>query len=196
MAGRGVTGSNGDAATCLSMSLKEADVLAAIWNGPTRDGRRDANATPDTRSGKLQATAASFWWSLTRGGSYAGQVTGAATDMLALVMRDVSYSADAASGTGIATVNTSTPRRNHWTEMDYTSYAQAFELAPSLPYVRDYLTNNPDLRKLRDGGRKIVMWNGLVEDVIPPSGAINFTTSAWRPAWAARAKCRSSSACT
>ena len=49
-AGDGVTGSNPDAATC--MSAKEAMALNRIWYGATPDGSFDAAQTPDSRSGK------------------------------------------------------------------------------------------------------------------------------------------------
>ena len=45
-AGDGVTGSNADAATCLS--AKEATALNKIWYGETSDGSFDAAQTPDS----------------------------------------------------------------------------------------------------------------------------------------------------
>ncbi|MDB5912804.1 MAG: Feruloyl esterase, partial [Ramlibacter sp.] len=154
VAGRGVTGSGSDPAAC--MSLKEADALMKIWNGPVgTDGKQ-------------------LWWSLPRGSAYGGQITQANTDFLALALGDVSYSADAASAAGVPAVNTSTLRRNRWTEVSYAGYADAFRRMDTLPYLRDYMTDNADLRKLRDQGGKMILWNGLAEDVIPPTGALYY----------------------
>ena len=164
-------GSNADAATCLS--AKEALALAKIWNGPTRDGSYDANASVAARSGKTQAPQ-QLWWTVTRGSSLGGQINSAGTDFIALTMQDVSYSADGSATSSIPPANASTTRRNRWAEMGYAAYADTYAKAATLPFLRDYATDNTDLAKLRDQGRKILLWNGLAEDVIPPQGAVRY----------------------
>ena len=44
------------------------------------------------------------------------------------------------------------------------------------PALGDLLTNQADLRKLRDLGRKVVVHHGLGEDVIPAAGMVNYYT--------------------
>jgi feruloyl esterase len=74
--GDGVTGSNADAASC--MSAKEATALNKIWYGLTPDGSFDAAQTPDSRSGKTLG-AKQVWWTFTRGTAIGGQITRAGT---------------------------------------------------------------------------------------------------------------------
>lgn len=167
----GVTGANGDAATC--MSAREALALDKIWYGPTSDGSYDPAQTAEARNGKALGPR-QLWWGFPRGSSLDGVIKGASTDMLAIALQDVSYAGDASAGGGIPITNASTATRNRWSQLNYASYADAFGRANSLPYLRDYLTDKPDLGKLRALGRKMILWNGLAEDVIPPAGAVNY----------------------
>ena len=80
-AGNGVTGSNADAATC--MSLKEATALDKIWYGATSDGSWDPNQSVDSRSGKTLG-AKQTWWTFTKSTAIGGQITSAPTDAVAL----------------------------------------------------------------------------------------------------------------
>ncbi|MFN4352801.1 MAG: tannase/feruloyl esterase family alpha/beta hydrolase [Hylemonella sp.] len=172
VAGTGVTGSNADAATC--MNAKEAVALNKIWYGPTTDGSYDPQQTEAGRSGQVRGSK-QLWWSLTRGSNFGGQITRASTDMLALALRDVRYAADAAVVSGMATRNTSTPVRNRWQELTYASYAQALSQGLDQPLLRDYQTDNAAAAtKFASLKRKMILWNGLAEDVIPAQGAIHY----------------------
>lgn len=170
--GQGVTGSNADAATC--MSAKEALTLNKIWYGPTTDGSYDPQQTAAGRSGQVRGSK-QLWWSLTRGSNFGGQITRASTDMLALAQRDVRYAADGAVVSGMATRNASTPVRNRWLELNYASYAQALTQGLDQPLLRDYQTDNAAAAaKFASLKRKMILWNGLAEDVIPAQGAIHY----------------------
>lgn len=172
VAGEGVTGTGGDLASC--MSAREAMAVNKIWYGPTTDGSYDPAQTAAGRSGAVLGPK-QLWWGLTRGSNVTGGITKAGgTDMLALVMQDVRYAADASVASGIAITNTSTPLRNRWQELTYASYAAAFRSVPERPSLRDYLTDSTDLTRLRSLGRKMLLWNGLAEDVIPPAGAVHW----------------------
>ena len=172
VAGQGVTGSNADAASC--MSAKEAVALNKIWYGPSTDGSYDPQQTDAGRSGQVRGSK-QIWWSLTRGSNFGGQITRASTDMLALALRDVSYAADAAVVSGMATRNASTPVRNRWTELSYASYAQALTQGLDQPLLRDYQTDNAAAAtKFAGLKRKMILWNGLAEDVIPAQGSIHY----------------------
>jgi hypothetical protein len=172
VAGQGVTGSNADTATC--MSAKEAVALNKIWYGPTTDGSYDPQQTDAGRSGQLRG-GKQLWWSLTRGSNLGGQITRANTDMLTLAMRDVRYAADASVVSGIALRNTSTPVRNRWQELSYTDFAQALTRGLDQPLLRDYQTDNAAAAaKFASLKRKMILWNGLAEDVIPAQGSIHY----------------------
>ena len=172
-AGDGVTGSNTDAATC--MSAKEAATLNRIWYGLTSDGGFDATQTPDARSGKSLG-AKQVWWTFTRGTAIGGQITSAGADNVALAMQDVSYAADASATSAVPITNGSTAVRNKWRELDYAGLADAVArnvaLQPTL--LSDLITDRPDLAKLRDLRRRVVVWTGLADDVIPPAGNVNY----------------------
>lgn len=170
--GQGVTGSNADTATC--MSAKEAVALNKIWYGPTTDGSYDPQQTDAGRSGQVRGDK-QLWWSLTRGSNLGGQITRASTDMLALALRDVRYAADASVASGIALRNASTPVRNRWQELSYTDFAQALTRGLDQPLLRDYQTDNAAAAaKFASLKRKMILWNGLAEDVIPAQGSVHY----------------------
>jgi feruloyl esterase len=173
VAGNGVTGSNADAATC--MSLKEAIALDKIWFGATADGSFDAAQTPDSRGGKSLGKG-QLWWTFTKGTAIGALITSASTDSLALALQDVSYAADASTTSSIPITNGSTAARNKWLELDYRGLADAVNkyvaLQPTL--FSNLATDRMDLGKARDLGRKVVVYNGLADDAIPPAGSINY----------------------
>ena len=171
VAGQGVVGSNAVAAMC--MSVKEAQALNKIWYGPTTDGSYDPGASADGRSGRSLASK-QLWWGLTKGANLTGQITSAGAEMAALALQDVSYAADASATSAIPITNASTPVRNRWSELTYASYARAFGQATALPFLREYLTDNASLGQFQSLGRKMILWNGLAEDVISPTGAVNY----------------------
>jgi pimeloyl-ACP methyl ester carboxylesterase len=170
--GNGVTGSNPDTATC--MSLKEAMALDKIWFGATPDGSFDAAQSADSRSGKSLGKN-QIWWTFTKGTALS-QITSAATDSIALSLQDVRYAADASTTSAIPIANGSTGARNKWIELDYAGLADAIgkgvALQPSL--FSGLITDKADLAKLRDLGRKVIVHSGLVDDAIPPAGNINY----------------------
>jgi Tannase and feruloyl esterase len=171
--GTGVTGSNADAATC--MNPKEAIALDKIWFGATADGSFDPAQTPDSRGGKSLG-AGQLWWTFTRGTAIGGLITSASTDATALAMGDVSYAADAGATSAIPITNRSTTLRNKWLELDYRGLADAMTryvaLQPTL--FSNLATDRADLAKLRDLGRKVIVYNGLADDAIPPAGSIHY----------------------
>jgi pimeloyl-ACP methyl ester carboxylesterase len=172
-AGKGVTGSNADAATC--MSVKEAIALDKIWFGATPDGSFDTAQSRDSRSGKSLGNN-QVWWTFAKGTAIGGQITSASTDSVALALQDVRYAADAGATSAIPITNGSTKERNKWLELDYPGLADAVNknvaLQPTL--FSDLITDRADLGKLRDLGRKVIVWSGLADDAIPPAGNINY----------------------
>jgi hypothetical protein len=170
----GVTGTNGDAATC--MSAKEATALDKIWYGATDDGSFDASESAASRGGK-KLGGHQIWWAFTRGTGLKTAITSAGGDNLALAMQDVRYasSSDIAKP-GIAISNSSTDVRNKWMELDYRGLAKAVKqyVAAQSSLFADLSTDRDDLSKLRRLGGKVIVYNGLVDDAIPPAGNINW----------------------
>ena len=173
VAGEGITGSNADAATC--MSLKEANALNRIWYGATSDGSFDAAQRAEARSGK-SLDKNQLWWTFTKSTAIGSQITSASAYGVALALQDVSYAPDASTASGDPITNGSTNVRNKWLELDYAGLADAVNkgvaLQPTL--FSDLITDKPDLGKLRDLGRKVIVYTGLVDDAIPPAGNINY----------------------
>ena len=171
--GEGVTGNNADAATC--MSPKEANALNRIWYGATSDGNFDAAQSAEARSGKSLGKN-QLWWTFTKSTAIGGQITNASSLGVALALQDVSYAPDASTASGDPITNVSTDVRNKWRELDYAGLANAVNkgvaLQPTL--FSDLITDKADLGKLRDLGRKVIVYSGLVDDAIPPAGNINY----------------------
>jgi hypothetical protein len=172
-AGKGVTGGNTDAATC--MTMKEAIALDKIWFGATADGSFDAAQSAESRGGKSLG-ARQEWWAFTRGTAIGGQLTSAATDNVALALQDVRYAADSRATSAIPINNGSTNERNKWLELSYAGLADAVnKYVASKPTVfSDLATDKTDLARLRDLGGKAIVYIGLADDSIPPAGNINY----------------------
>jgi hypothetical protein len=173
VADEGVTGRNADPATC--MNLKEANALNRIWFGATSDGSFDAAQSADARSGKSLGKN-QLWWTFTKGTAIGSQITNASSLGVALALQDVSYAPDASTASGDPVTNASSDVRNKWRELDYAGLADAVNkgvaLQPTL--FSDLITDKADLAKLRDLGRKVIVYTGLVDDAIPPAGNINY----------------------
>jgi hypothetical protein len=173
VAGEGVSGKNNDSATC--MNLKEANALNRIWFGATSDGSFEAAQSPDARSGKSLGKN-QIWWTFTKGTAIGTQITNAASLGVALALQDVSYAPDSSTSSSDPIANGSSDVRNKWRELDYAGLADAVNkgvaLQPTL--FSDLITDKADLGKLRDLGRKVVVYSGLVDDAIPPAGNINY----------------------
>ena len=86
------------------------------------------------------------------------------------------YAADAGATSAIPITNGSTGIRNKWLELDYAALASAVDKSVALQPVLfgNLITDKADLAKLRDLGRKVIVWSGLADDAIPPAGNINY----------------------
>lgn len=173
VSGEGVSGTNTDTATC--MSAKEAVALDKIWFGATADGSYDATQSQASRGGKSLGKN-QIWWTFTRGTAIGSLITSASTDQVSLTLQDVSYAADASTTSNIPITNGSTTVRNKWRDLDYVTLADVVKknvaLQPAL--FSNLITDKADLAKLRDLGRKVIVYNGLADDAIPPAGSINY----------------------
>ena len=93
-----------------------------------------------------------------------------------MALQDVSYAPDASTASGDPIANGSTNVRNKWLELDYAGLADAVNkgVAQQPTLFSNLITDRPDLTKLRDLGRKVVVYTGLVDDAIPPAGNVNY----------------------
>lgn len=172
VAGNGVTGSNGDAKTCVN--LAEARVINKLWYGISSDGSYDPDQTAPARSGKALGPR-QLWWSFPRGadwGSLVGGVTNA--EAVAQYLQDIRYAPSTAVNPSVNFVNTSTTERDKWREINHAGLTDAFNKGLALqPNLGNLNTASTDLTKLRDLGRKVVTYTGLAEDAIPPATSVN-----------------------
>lgn len=171
-AGSGVTGTGTDTAACLT--TREAVAANRLWQGPSRSGK-PATLTYAQRSGAQRAPD-QWWWWLTKGASFTGSITAASTDNLALAMQDLRYAAGAGVASGIPLVNATVSERNRWATLDSASLAAAADryMQAQATLFGDMRTDRADLSRLRDLGRKVIVYSGLAEDVIPPQGNVHY----------------------
>jgi Tannase and feruloyl esterase len=170
VAGDGVVGTNLETKTCVN--LTEARVINKIWYGATTDGSYDANESVAARSGKAlgkTATGQQLWWSYPRGADWGGLISSVGgTEALAVALEDIRYATTTSN-----LVNPIT-ERERWRALDFAGLAdaQAKSLAQQ-PRLGDVNTDSADLSKLQKLGRKIITYNGLGEEVIPPTVSTN-----------------------
>lgn len=175
--GNGVTGVSTDAA-CVSHS--EAEVFNKFWYGQTADGTAP-DPQVDNAEGVELSSDNHLWWGLERG-TQLEMLAGAdhappffgpfpiATDVVALELQSASYATPTfknSQGGGL----------NQWREMTYADLAHAYREGISLqPQFAHINTDNPDLRRARDHGAKIISYHGLADQLITPDGSINYYT--------------------
>lgn len=174
--GNGVVGTSTSAAC---VSLTQATALNKIWYGQTADGSVPDPASDNASTPTLAGS--QLWWGLTRGADLsllAGNPSAPpffgpfpiATDQVALELQNPSYATPSfLNGTGNGT--------NKWSEMTYIDLANAYYQGIALqPYFGNINTDNPDLSKARDAGKKIISYHGLADQLITPAGSINYYT--------------------
>jgi Tannase and feruloyl esterase len=174
VAGNGVTGTN-TSASCVN--LAEARAINKIWYGQTADGSVPDPAADNASSPLLQPK--QLWWGLNRGtflGLLAGEPSAPpffgpfpiATDQVALELQDPTIATP-------SFLNTTGNGANQWTQLSYADLANAYDrgiaLQPSFGRIN---TDNPDLRRAKYRGAKIVTYHGWSDVLIPPLGSINY----------------------
>lgn len=176
----GVQGNGGVVGTSVAascVSLAEATAFNKIWYGQTADGSVPDPLLDNASSSTLAGN--QLWWGLTRGSDLsllAGPPTSPpffgpfpiATDMVALELQDPTYGTPGfLNGTGNGT--------NKWNQMTYIDLTNAYYQGIALqPFFGNINTDNPDLRKARDAGRKIISYHGLADTLITPAGSVNY----------------------
>src|SRR5207237_9837753 len=104
------------------------------------------------------------------------QIASASAYGVAVALQDLSDAPAASTASDEPITNGSTNVRNKGLELDYAGLADAVHkgvaLQPTL--FSELIADKADLGKLRDLGRKVVVYSGLVDDAIPPAGNINY----------------------
>ncbi len=172
-AGNGVTGSNPDAATC--MSVKEA-------NGAQQDlvrgnRRRQLRRRPEPRQPQRQvarqepAVVALHQGHRHRQPDYQRFRGCHCPDAAGRALRRRRY-----CNLGHSDRERLDGERNKWREIDYAALAEIMTKSVALQPVlfSNLVTDKADLGKLRELGRKVIVYSGLVDDAIPPAGNINY----------------------
>ncbi|MGJ7511276.1 tannase/feruloyl esterase family alpha/beta hydrolase [Variovorax sp. GT1P44] len=171
----GAAGTNGDTNRCLS--LAEAQVVNKIWYGQTSDGTAP-DPLIDNASGTAPASG-QLWWGLTRGTSLTSLAGSTpfpiATEDLALTLQSPLY-AQTVPATFSNATGTPADKWKTLTYADLTNVnAQGVALQSSFSNIN---TDNPDLSAFRNKGGKILTYHGLADELITPSGSINYYSRA------------------
>jgi feruloyl esterase len=170
--GRGVVGTNADAASCVS--LAEADVVNRIWYGQTTDGSH-ADPLVDNGGGPLRNSSRHLWFGLTRGATLAS-LAGTppfpiASTQVALELQDPRY----AQSDKPYLVNATGNGQDKWKELDYAGLAHAYQRGLDLqPFFSRINTDDADLRDALHAGTKVLSYHGLADDLIMPQGSANY----------------------
>jgi len=174
--GNGVVGTS-TSASCVN--LAEATALNKIWYGQTADGSVPDPASDNASTPTLAGS--QLWWGLNRGTDLsllAGNPSAPpffgpfpiATDLVALELQDPTYATPSflnATGNGTS----------KWNQMTYVDLANAYYQGIALqPYFGNINTDNADLGKARDAGKKIISYHGLADQLITPTGSVNYYT--------------------
>ena len=172
--GNGVVGTS-TSASCVN--LTEARAMNKIWYGQTADGSSPDPALDNASSPSLAGN--QLWWGLTRGatlGLLAGDAASPpffgpfpiASDMVALELQDPTYATTSFK-------NTTGNGADKWKQLTYVDLANAYYQGIALqPFFGNINTDNPDLTKARDSGKKILSYHGLADQLITPGGSVNY----------------------
>lgn len=173
-ASENVDGKPGTGAAGSCVTLAEARAINKIWYGMTSDGSA-ADPNADNGMSAFLDGRRHLWWGLTRG-TRLNQLAGPApfpiaTAQVALSLQNPAFAQKGpflkseVAGTGA----------DRWKELDYAGLTDAFMLGDLLqqPFA-NINTDTADLSAYRRAGKKIVMYHGWADDLIPPQGTVNY----------------------
>lgn len=173
----GLTAQSAVTNTSPCLTAAEAGVVNKAWYGQTTDGTAPSPATDNGNANTL-SDGRRLWFGWTRDTNLkttsAGGAPGIflAADQTALEMQDPALGSEFFKN---ATENGA----NQWRDrIDYAGLADAQARGMELqPQLSDINTDNPDLSEFAAAGGKIVMYQGLSDEYIPPQGAISYYES-------------------
>lgn len=165
----------GTNATSSCLAVEQAEAVNKIWYGATVDGtvpapRVDLGWSPTLSS--MQK-----WYGLPRGAPVNGPPFsigdesgpfGIASDITALILQDPTIATPSfqnATGNGA----------NNWKLLSYEQLMDAFDRGLALQSAfADVDANNPNLTAFRARGRKLIIYQGLADQIIAPQGTIRY----------------------
>jgi hypothetical protein len=168
------SGGNNSSADCVSST--QAQAMNQLWYGQTRDGSAPSPALDNSWAHSLDGN--HLWFGLTRGTSFFGlggaTPTGVpapfpiATDMVALENQNPALATPSFTNpTGISS--------NGWLGLTHGQLGAAFDngvrLQPQFAHIN---TDDPDLRRFRAAGGKMLMYHGLADVLIMPQGSVHY----------------------
>ena len=170
------------------VSATQAQAMNKLWYGQTRDGSVPSPAVDNSWAQTLDSN--HLWYGLTRGSSFAGlggSIAGVpapftiATDMVALEDQNPT----------LATPSFQNPTgngSNGWLGLSYAQLGIAYDngLLLQRPFAH-INTDDPDLRRFRAAGGKMLMYHGLADVLIMPQGSIHYYNSVVREMGSVRA---------
>lgn len=162
-----VTGTN---TTAACVDAAQATAMNKVWYGITRDGSVPAPAADTGTASSLAGK--QLWFGMMRGtetGALAGSTPfSISTDMVALELQDPTYA-------GANFINASGNGANKWQSLAYADLARAYDQGISLQASFGNInTDDPDLSGLVRAGAKVLHYHGLADQLITPSGSINY----------------------
>jgi feruloyl esterase len=169
------TASGGTNTTANCVSATQAQAMNKLWYGEARNGSAPSPAVDNAWDPTLDGN--HLWYGLARGSSFGG-LGGSnagvpapftiATDMVALEDQNPT----------LATPSFTNPTgngANGWKNLSYpllgTSYDNGVLLQAPFAYIN---TDNPDLRKFKASGGKMLLYHGLADVLIMPQGSIQY----------------------
>ena len=169
------TASGGTNTTANCVSATQAQAMNKLWYGETRNGSAPSPAVDNAWDPTLDGN--HLWYGLARGSSFGG-LGGSnagvpapftiATDMVALEDQNPT----------LATPSFTNPTgngANGWKNLSYpqlgTSYDNGVLLQGPFAHIN---TDNPDLRKFKASGGKMLLYHGLADVLIMPQGSIQY----------------------
>ena len=165
----GVIGKNSDAASCLKPA--EAALINKIWYGQTSSGTAPDPAL-DNASGPNLSGSDQLWFGLTRGTDLSG-LAGAsefpiASDQVGLEMQNPALAS-------AFFMNTKGNGANQWKNLGYSDLTlAAFQGLALQPEFSNINTDNPDLSAFKARHGKMILYHGLVDNLIAPQGSDNY----------------------
>jgi feruloyl esterase len=168
--------SGGANATANCVSAPQAQAMNKLWYGQTRNGSAPNPAVDNSWAHTLDGN--HLWYGLTRGTSFGGlggsTAAGVpipfsiATDIVALENQNPSLATPAFQNpTGNGT--------NGWMNLSYAQLGEAFDNGVHLQREFAHInTDDPDLRRFRAAGAKMLMYHGLADVLIMPQGSIRY----------------------
>ena len=175
----GVTGTS-NSEDCLT--VPEATVINKAWYGQTTDGSAPAPAN-DNGNANVLSDQGRLWFGWTRETDLTSSPAGGApglilsADQTALELQNPAMGSEGIPALGTKGFSNATGTgKNRWLDsLDYAGLANAQAQGVRLqPQFSNINTDDPDLRRFAAAGGKLVMYQGLADEYIPPQGAINY----------------------